>query len=180
MGYGYLAFHRNTWRNDVTLYYTTLRYRKYSSTFRQRKARSSISQFSGQINERDCKTEQFSTTAREEREIYQRKKGSQQARNADTMIPNVLAAFRSLLILLLLVIGGSSGCGSGDDCSTVGSVVKPAEIPLICRCLFKSAAATLLLQPNVPTSYFCRYASLENKIREQCVAILSVKSVPSE
>lgn len=53
--------------------------------------------------------------AKEEREIYQRKKGSQQARNADTMIPNVLAAFRSLLILLLLVIGGSSGCGSGDD-----------------------------------------------------------------
>lgn len=77
---------------------------------------------------------------------YQRKKGSQQAKNADMMIPSVLAAFRSLFILLLLVIGGSSGCGSGDDWSTVGRDVKPAEIPLICRCLFSRAAATLLLK----------------------------------
>lgn len=76
---------------------------------------------------------------------YQRKKGSQQAKNADMMIPSVLAAFRSLFILLL-VIGGSSGCGSGDDWSTVGRDVRPAEIPLICRCLFSRAAATLLLK----------------------------------
>ena len=86
--------------------------------------------------------------------IYQRKKGSQHARNADMMIPSVLAAFRSLLILLLLVIGGSSDCGSGDDWSTVGSDVRPAEMPLICRCLFKSAAATLLLQQTVPYLVF--------------------------
>jgi len=76
---------------------------------------------------------------------YQRKNGSQQARNADIMMPSVLAAFRSLFILLLLLIGGSSGCGSGDDWSTVGREVKPAEIPLICKCLFNKAAATLLL-----------------------------------
>jgi hypothetical protein len=61
------------------------------------------------------------------------------------MMPSVLAAFRSLFILLLLVMGGSSGCGSGDDWSTVGREVKPAEIPLICKCLFNKAAATLLL-----------------------------------
>jgi len=79
---------------------------------------------------------------------YQRKKGSQQARNAVMMIPSVLAAFLSLFILLLLVIGGSSGCGSGDDWSTVGREVRPAEIPLICRCLFNRAAATLLLKYN--------------------------------
>lgn len=80
---------------------------------------------------------------------YQRKKGSQQAKNADMMIPSVLAAFRSLFILLLLAIGGSSGCGSGDDWSTVGRDVRPAEIPLICRCLFNRAAATLLLKHKI-------------------------------
>ena len=57
------------------------------------------------------------------------------------MIPKVLAAFLSLFILLLLVIGGSSDIGSGD-----GNPVKPADIPLICRCLFSKAAATLLLK----------------------------------
>lgn len=77
---------------------------------------------------------------------HQRKKGSQHARNADMMMPRVLAAFRSLFILLLLVIGGSSGWGSGDDWSTVGKEVKPAEIPLICKCLLRRAAATLLLE----------------------------------
>lgn len=78
--------------------------------------------------------------------IYQRKKGSQQARKADMMIPNVLAAFLSLFILLLLVIGGSSGIGSGHDCPTEGNPANPADIPLICRCLFSKAAATLLLK----------------------------------
>lgn len=77
---------------------------------------------------------------------YQRKKGSQQARKADMMIPNVLAAFLSLFILLLLVIGGSSGKVSGHDCPTEGNPANPADIPLICRCLFSKAAATLLLK----------------------------------
>lgn len=77
---------------------------------------------------------------------YQRKKGSQQARNADMIMPRVLAAFRSLFILLLLVIGGSSGCGSGGDWSIVGRDVNPADMPFIWRCLLSRAAATLLLK----------------------------------
>lgn len=69
---------------------------------------------------------------------YQKKKGSQQARNADMMMPSVRAAFRSLFILLLLA-------------PAPGSAGSPLVlIPLICKCLFSSAVATLLLHTQYP------------------------------
>lgn len=106
------------------------------------------------------------------RATHQRKKGSQQARNADIMIPSVLAAFRSLFILL--VIGGSSGCGSGDDWSTVGREVRPAEIPLICRCLLRRAAATLLLKQRAARKIEVRWtilaAAFQKKLRNEIAA----------
>ena len=89
---------------------------------------------------------EWSKALKNKEKYYQRKNGSQQARKADIIIPNVLAAFLSLFILLLLAIGGSSGKGSGDDWPTEGSPANPAEIPFICRCLFNKAAATLLLK----------------------------------
>ena len=72
------------------------------------------------------------------------------------MIPNVLAAFLSRFILLLVATG--SGTGSvplGPDTTIPGitspvsgccSDVNPALMPFICRCLFRRAAATLLLK----------------------------------
>lgn len=85
-----------------------------------------------------------------ENTTYQRKNGNQHARKAETIIPNVLAAFLSLFILLLVPGSGGGGADfssainpSSTDCR---SDVNPADIPLICRCLLSRAAATLLLQ----------------------------------
>jgi hypothetical protein len=76
---------------------------------------------------------------------YQRKKGSQQARKADTMIPSVLAALRSRFILLLVPGSGAFSVASPPS-TDWRSDVSPAEIPLIWRCLLSRAAATLLLE----------------------------------
>lgn len=72
------------------------------------------------------------------------------------MMPRVRAAFLSRFILLLLAIGSGIFSGpAGPDTLTPGMTsplsgcckdVSPALIPLICRCLLSSAAATLLLQ----------------------------------
>jgi len=72
------------------------------------------------------------------------------------IIPNVRAAFLSRFILLLLAMGSVTESGpEGPDTMTSGMAsrlcgcckeVRPALIPLICRCLLSSAAATLLLQ----------------------------------
>lgn len=76
-----------------------------------------------------------------------KKNGSQHAKKADTIIPSVLAAFLSRFILLLAP--GSDGAAFSSpkppstDCLRD---VMPADMPLICRCLFRRAAATLLLQ----------------------------------
>lgn len=69
---------------------------------------------------------------------HHKKKGSQHARNADMMIPKVLAAFLSRFILLLAI-----GCIWMLWRSRIAS---PMDIPLICRCLSSSRAATLLLE----------------------------------
>lgn len=70
---------------------------------------------------------------------YHKKNGSQQAKNADMMMPKVLAAFRSRFILLVVA--------KGLSCSAAPTSM-PAAMPLICRCLFSNAVATLLLQKN--------------------------------
>lgn len=68
---------------------------------------------------------------------YHKKKGSQHAKKADMIIPSVLAAFLSRFILLLAM-----GC----ICMLcLSRITSPIEIPLICRCLSSSRAATLLL-----------------------------------
>lgn len=75
---------------------------------------------------------------------HHKKNGNQQAKNAETIIPKVLAAFLSLFILLQLPGSLFSATKSAStDCL---KDVNPAEIPFICRCLLSSAAATLLLQ----------------------------------
>lgn len=75
---------------------------------------------------------------------HHKKNGSQQARNADIIIPRVLAAFLSLFILFDAI-----GCSSGSfSQSCWGSVVNPALIPFIWRCLFSNAAATFELERN--------------------------------
>lgn len=81
-------------------------------------------------------------------------------------MPSVLAAFRSLFILLQLPgsVGGALAATpppptppdvdvfspiakpASTDCR---SDVNPADMPLICRCLFSKAAATLLLQKKI-------------------------------
>lgn len=77
-----------------------------------------------------------------------KKNGSQHAKKAETIIPSVLAAFLSRFILLL-VPGSDAGAvfsppkPPSTDCLRD---VMPADMPLICRCLFRRAAATLLLQ----------------------------------
>lgn len=82
--------------------------------------------------------------------LYHMKKGSQHARNADMMMPRVRAAFRSLFILLLEAVGrnapesGSVSTSTSLTASDVDSAPR-ALMPLICRCLFNRAAATLLL-----------------------------------
>lgn len=90
------------------------------------------------------------TLERLQQETYQRKNGNQHAKNADTIMPNVLAAFRSLLILLL-VPGSDAAVALLFSVSRLPSRdclndVIPADMPLICKCLFNSAAATLLLK----------------------------------
>lgn len=83
---------------------------------------------------------------------YHKKNGNQQAKNADTIIPRVLAAFLSLFILLQ--VPGSEAAAStaapfsGPKPASIDClrVVKPAEMPFICRCLLSRAAATLLLK----------------------------------
>lgn len=86
-------------------------------------------------------------------QTYHRKKGNQHAKNAETIIPKVRAAFLSLFILLLVPGSGGGGADfssaikpSSTDCR---SDVNPADIPLIWRCLLRRAAATLLLQQNI-------------------------------
>lgn len=79
------------------------------------------------------------------------KNGSQQAKNADIMMPRVRAAFRSRFILLLEAAGrkapesGSVSTSTSLTASDADSAPR-ALIPLICRCLFNKAAATLLLK----------------------------------
>lgn len=68
---------------------------------------------------------------------YHKKKGNQQARKADMMMPKVLAAFLSLRILLLAI---------GSRWTLSRPLITPStEMPLIWRCLSRSSAATLLL-----------------------------------
>lgn len=80
---------------------------------------------------------------------HHRKKGNQQARNADMIIPSVLAALRSRFILLEAVVlsfpaaVSAAATSASIDCRRD---VRPAEMPFICRCLLSNAAATLLLQ----------------------------------
>lgn len=83
--------------------------------------------------------------------IHHVKKGSQHAKNADMMMPRVRAAFRSRFILLLEAAGRKapeSGSVSTSTSFTASEVDRApsALMPLICRCLFSSAAATLLLK----------------------------------
>lgn len=80
---------------------------------------------------------------------YHKKKGNQQARNADMIMPNVLAAFLSLFILLdAVLLSFPEACSAAATSASMDwrRDVRPAEIPLIWRCLFRSAAATLLLE----------------------------------
>jgi len=72
---------------------------------------------------------------------YHKKKGSQHAKKAVIMMPRVLAAFRSLLILLL-AMGWRSASQSG-----CGKLFIPAVlIPFICKCLLSRADATFDLK----------------------------------
>lgn len=65
---------------------------------------------------------------------YQRKKGSQHAKNALIIIPNVRAAFFSRLILV--IAHGSTWC----------ILCRCTAMPLICKCFSKSNAATFDLK----------------------------------
>jgi hypothetical protein len=73
------------------------------------------------------------------------------------MMPRVRAAFLSRFILLLLAMGSDTVSAPPDPGRAPGMTsplrgccrdASPALIPLICRCLLSSAAATLLLQPT--------------------------------
>lgn len=91
--------------------------------------------------------------------IYHIKKGSQQARNADIMMPKVRAAFLSRFILLLEAAGRNapeSGSVSTSTSFTASDVDRAprALIPFICKCLFNNAAATLLLKKKRKKTYF--------------------------
>lgn len=83
--------------------------------------------------------------------VYHMKKGNQHARKADMMMPNVRAAFLSRFILLLEAAGrkapesGSVSTSTSFTASDVDSAPR-ALMPLICKCLFSNAAATLLLK----------------------------------
>lgn len=67
---------------------------------------------------------------------YHKKNGSQHARKALIIIPNVLAAFRSLLIFELQI---------GSNCA----LCLETGIPFIWRCLSRSNAATFDLKVKV-------------------------------
>lgn len=90
---------------------------------------------------------------------YHKKNGNQQARNVDTMIPSVLAAFLSRFILLKDpgsgVVTPVAAVFSDRRPASIGcvNVDKPAEMPFICRCLLSKAAATLLLEENKRNLY---------------------------
>lgn len=74
---------------------------------------------------------------------YQRKKGSQHAKNALIIIPNVRAAFFSRLILLMA--HGSTWC----------ILCRWTAMPLICKCFSNNNAATFDLKIILnETNYF--------------------------